>query len=189
MNHSSFVSAVLLSVSIAASSVSGAVIGSYVDNGNGTFTYSYQVDNSSGLFDVAAWSLEFGFAAPDWNPLGVPDGGDVTVPANWFADAGIPVAGASAQDFLSLDEGSDVLRGAQLGGFSFTSTRLPGSIGYAEFSAAGESATGTTFGPTTAVVPEVGSAYLIGLGALMVLALGQLRSRTTAGLAPASAIR
>lgn len=151
---------------------SAALIGSAVFNGDGTFTYSFVVDNTAGSFDVAAWSLELPFAPPDWNPLDVFAGGDVTVPDNWIAFAGIPVTGLAAQDFLSLGPDSDVLVGSVLGGFSFVSSYQPELITYHEFSAFGDAATGSVVGPGPVPIPEprAFSAYLLGL-ALVALAV------------------
>src|SRR5688572_22010579 len=90
----------------------GAVSGTSSLNPDGSYTYSYIVDNTAGTFDISLWSLEFDFLTPDWNQLDVPSGGDVAVPSSdWFASAGIPVTGLSAQDFLSLFPLSDVLTG------------------------------------------------------------------------------
>ena len=173
------------------STASGDVIGSSADNGDGTFTYSYVVDNSAGSFDVAAWSLEFGFAFPDWNQKSVLDGGDVEVPnAHWFAEPGTPVTGLSTQDFLTIDPDGVVPVGAKLDGFSFTSAHGPGLITFYEFSAAGDFATGTAIGPMGAVsVPEPCTASLIAAGASMALAAGGRRRRTASHLAGSSAGR
>src|SRR5690349_542371 len=93
----------------AATPVFGNIVESDMLNADGTVTYFYQVDNVNGSFDVAAWSLEFGFTTPDWNQTETASGGGVTVPnSHWIADPGIPVIGQSAQDFLSLDLGGDV---------------------------------------------------------------------------------
>ena len=141
----------------AAPSAPGEITGSFVLNGDGTITYFYQVDNSSGLFDVSQWSLDFDFAAPDWDPVDTFSGGDVTVPdLLWIADGGDSVSGASAQDFLAVDAAADVLVGTVRGGFSFTSSLPPGRVTYHEFSAQGDSASGTTVGPT-GVIPEASS--------------------------------
>jgi len=156
------------------------IIGSFVLNGDGTVTYFYQVDNRGGLFDVAQWSLEFDLAAPDWNPLDVASGGSVSVPDPiWVAGPGIPVLGQSAQDFLSLDPTGDVLVGDILGGFSFTSTYLPGVVTYYEFSALGDSVSGTTIGPVP-VIPEAGG-WAWGLAATTGIAFATVlrRSRST----------
>lgn len=157
---------------------SATIIGTVVDNGDGTHTYSYEVDNSAGAFDVAVWSLEFAFAAPDWDQLDTFSGGDVSVPnADWFADAGIPVAGLSAQDFVSLDPAGDVLIGNTLAGFSFTSAYQPGLVDWAEFAATGASASGRTIGPVVHAVPAPGSGLLwVGAGALMILLAPRRRS-------------
>ncbi len=160
------------------------VLGSFVIHGDGTVTYFYNVDNSAGLFDVAAWSLEFDVGAPDWNPLDVFSGGDVAVPDPiWFADLGVPITGASAQDFLSLDPTGDVAVGSMLAGFSFTSSFLPGPVTYHEFSASGESATGTTIGPATlaTTIPEAGG--WVGASGLAVLTLLGMKLRWRAAAA------
>ena len=156
----------------AAGTASATIIGAVVDNGDGTYTYSYEVDNTAGAFDVAVWSLDFAFAAPDWDQLDTFSGGDVGVPnPDWFADVGTPVAGLSAQDFVSLDPAADVLVGNTLAGFSFTSTYQPGLVDWAEFAASGESAGGRTIGPVSARdVPASGGGLLwVGAGALMIL--------------------
>ena len=141
----------------AATPVFGNIVESDMLNPDGTVTYFYEVDNASGSFDIAAWSLEFGFPTPDWNQTETASGGAVTVPnAHWIADPGIPVSGQSAQDFLSLDPGGDIGRGQKLNGFSFTSRFLPGSISYAEFSADGSVVSGQTTGPVAGAVPESG---------------------------------
>lgn len=152
--------------------ISAEIIGSFVLNADGTVTYTYQVDNTAGLFDIAAWSLEFDFASPDWIPLDSLSGGDVDIPnALWFADAGIPILGSSAQDFLSLDPAGDVLVGDLLAGFSFTSHFQPGTVTFHEFSAIGDSFSGSTVGPVapTVAVPEGGTwiagQFLVGLAA------------------------
>ena len=140
------------------------IIGSSTYNGNGTFTYSYTVDNTAGAFDIVLFSLEFNFLSGqiDWDQLDVARGGDVTVAnANWVAQAqaGIPITGLSSQDFLSLAPAGDVLIGTSLSGFSFISALAPGSLTYFyEFSASADTATGTTVGPVASLaVPDTGS--------------------------------
>jgi hypothetical protein len=137
-------------------SVKAGIVGSDVINNDGTMTYSYTINNSGNTFSVAEWSLEFGFLLPDWNQLDIFSGGDVTVPnAGWFADAGTPITGKSAQDFISLGSEDDVAAGQSLTGFSFTSRILPGTVTFEEFSADGKSLFGTTVGPVS-TVPEGG---------------------------------
>jgi hypothetical protein len=151
-----------------ATAAHATIVGSHVVNGDGTVTYSYTVDNSGGLFDVSAWSLDFLFATPDWDPFDVFSGGGVDVPAaDWFASPGTPVTGLSAEDFLSLSPLGDVLIGGMLGGFSFSSSFLPGIVSYHEFSATGESNRGTTIGPT-ASVPDGGEWLALIAGATLV---------------------
>ena len=169
--------ALVLFVSPAAALAS--VIGSALDNGDGTFTYSYTVDNSLGSFDVSAFSLDLPLANHDWDPNDTGIGGDVTVPFNWIAAEGIPVTGLFAQDFISLDPSSDVLVGAKLGGFSFKSTLQPGTVTAYEFSAFGDSSTGSTTGPARAV-PEPRAALVFSLGLLLVAFHLNRRARESA---------
>jgi hypothetical protein len=173
--------ALTAALSLAAAPAGAAVIGSALDNGDGTFTYSFEVDNGLGDFDIAAWSLEFDFPMLDWDPADIAGGGDVTVPdPNWIAGLGIPVSGQSAQDFLSLSPDTDVLVGASLTGFSFTSAHAPGTVIYREFSAFGDSATGSTTGPgprTAPPVPEPGAISTFASG--LVLVAAALRRRTS----------
>ena len=168
-------------LSLAAAPAGATVIGSALDNGDGTYTYSFEVDNTSGDFDVVAWSLDLDFAPLDWDPLDVAAGGDVSVPdPNWIASLGIPVAGQSAQDFLSLDPSSDVLAGSTLAGFSFKSSHLPDVVTYYEFSAFGDSASGTTTGPgprSAPPIPEPGAIWTFASG--LVLVAAALRRRTS----------
>jgi hypothetical protein len=168
-------------VMAASEPASAMITSSFVANGDGTVTYSYEVDNSTGLFDVAAWALEFNLPSPDWNQLDSLSGGDVSVPnASWFADAGIPVTGLSAQDFISLDPSSDVLAGAILGGFSFTSSFQPGPVTFHEFSALGDVISGTTIGPVIALADGRSRMGTLALAALAVGAMGlwQRRAKT-----------
>jgi hypothetical protein len=146
----------LFAASVPASAI---VVGSFVDNGNGTFTYSYEIDNSGGAFPVAAWSLEFGFTTPDWDSLDTLSGGDVSVPnANWFAIGGNLPGGEAIQDFLTLSSVAEVPIGQTLLGFSFTSEFAPGLVDFTEFSAGGDFNIGSTIGPVPAsAVPEAGS--------------------------------
>jgi hypothetical protein len=160
----------------ASASALGNIVGSDVLNADGSVTYSFIVDNSSGSFNVAAWSLEFGFPMPDWNQVDISFGGNVTVPTvpipGWSADGGTPVVGLSAQDFLSLGPSSDVAIGQTLLGFSFTSKFLPGTITYFEFSAEGDSHSGMTIGPVNAVPEGNGPLEAIALGAIAVFVAG-----------------
>lgn len=156
----------------------GNIIGSDTLNSDGSVTYSYVIDNSTGSFDIAAFSLEFGFSNADWNQFDVFSGGKVEVAnANWFAGAGTPVVGQSAQDFLALAASADVPAGQTLTGFSFTSRFLPGIITYDEFSANGASTTGTTVGPAQAVPEGGGGLEAIALGAIITFAAGTRASR------------
>jgi hypothetical protein len=161
----------------------GLINGSFVVNGDNSVTYSYEVDNSGGSFDIAIWALEFSIV-PDWNQLDAPFG-DVTVPnQDWVASAGIPASGLTAQDFLSLGAVGDVLINSTLSGFSFTSVFLPGPIEYHEFSATGESATGQTIGPAVApaAVPDSSSRAIEAMALIFLAAVsaGRKLNRGTA---------
>jgi len=170
----------LLVLTLTAPNTNAAVQGTATDNGNGTYTYDFTVDNSGGNFDIFAWSLEFNFGLPDWNQNDTPIGGDVTVPnSGWAAQAGTPTTGLSAQDFLSLDPSTDVLAGSMLSGFSFTSAFPPGEVSYNMFSPLGESGSGTTVGPAlvTGRVPDSGPG-LVGFAVIgLLLIAGAARER------------
>jgi hypothetical protein len=159
------------------------IVGSSVLNLDGSYTYSYTVDNTSGAFDISFWSLEFDFAAPDWDQADTVAGGGVTVPnAEWFAMAGTPVSGLSAQDFLSLSPSTDVLAGTSLSGFSFTSWLAPSLVTFAEYDAFGSNSTlGSTVGPSSAparAVPEGSGPYAL-MAALFLAGSTFLRRKGT----------
>ena len=143
------------------SNTHATVIGSALDNNDGTVTYSYEVDNSLGNFDISVWSLEFKII-PDWDQVDTLGGGDVEVPnLDWFADVGIPNVGLAAQDFNSFDK---IVMGDLLGGFSFTSSFAPGNVTYFEFGSSGESFVSTTVGPSVLAVPEPSTWALLVFG-------------------------
>jgi hypothetical protein len=149
-----------------------SITGSANANADGTYTYSYTVDNSSGRFDLAAWSLEFNFPTPDWDQFDAPTG-DVQVPLGWGAQPGIPVTGLSAQDFFTLSPNDDVKVNSTLNGFSFTSRFQPGTVLFSEFAeATGAANSGSVVGPaaTTQTVPDSGTGFgLIALGTIATL--------------------
>ena len=171
---------IALAANVAVATASATIVGSHVFNGDGTVTYSFVVDNSSGAFDVAAFSLEFGFSTPDWNQADTLSGGAVGVPtADWFAEAGTPVTGQSAQDFLSLNVPGEIKAGHTLTGFSFTSRFLPGTISFHEFSAAARCLNGTAIGPVSSVPDGGGTLGLLAVAALAVFGLGTRPLRKT----------
>jgi len=164
----------------------GNVIGTSTANLDGSYTYFYVVDNTAGAFDISSWSLDFAFAAPDWNQADVGSGGSVAVASvDWLAGPGIPVVGLSAQDFLSLGPWSDVLIGTSVDGFSFTSWFAPGSVTFSEFDAFGESSNqGKTVGPSARIdtVPEGGGSYSL-LAAAFLAGCAYARRRVARPLA------
>lgn len=133
------------------------VIGTASPNPDGSYTYSYTIDNRFGTFDVISMSLEFAVPAfeIDWDQLDAPSGGGVSVPnLNWIAQAGFPTLGLSSQDFFSLVPLSDVRIGEILPGFSFVSRHRPGNIDYyIEYGSRSETETGFTLGPVYSPVP------------------------------------
>lgn len=160
--------------------VHASVVGTSALNADGSYTYSYTVDNTAGLFDIAIWSLDFDFTTPDWDQNDTFIGGGVTVPdENWFAMAGTPTVGASTQDFISLTGG--ILVGTSVDGFSFTSWFAPGTVTFSEFDALGsDSAVGTTVGPSqsgSATVPEGPGPYAM-MTAALILGAGLVRRKT-----------
>ena len=137
----------------------GDILGNVQDNQNGTYTYSYTIDNDTG-FDIFAFSLHFDIPAAqlDWHQVDVSFGGAVVVPPGsapnfetaWVAAPGVPFVGQSAQDFFAFDlfGAGDVLPGNTLGGFSFTSSFPPTQIVVSlESGPFGDSQVGTTVGP------------------------------------------
>jgi hypothetical protein len=156
----------------------GNVVGTYTDNNDGTVTYFYKVDNRFGLQDVAMFSLEFAFAAPDWNTDDEPAGGDVKVPNDWFASLGIPIGGLSAQDFAGFVPGAEVTMGAILSGFSFTSSFRPGMVNWFEFPASGGlAAAGTTIGPAASHSLPESNLWAEGIALTALLAFGAIGRR------------
>ncbi len=163
-----------------AAQASAALMGTVTPVGGGRYNYQYTVNNLAGTYPISSWSLEFGFAiaAMDWNPAAVSSGGDVIVPLglpgtaldDWDADLGIPIVGKSAQDFVALGPAgqADVAVGAQLSGFSFTSSYAPGTSTYYQYGPSGQTSFGTVVAPIQA--PEPSTAVLLvfcGMGTLM----------------------
>jgi len=142
---------------MAALPLRAGIIGTSAPNPDGSYTYSYEVANPSDVFSISYWSLEFNFATPDWDQADNFAGGGVTVPdAQWWAMAGIPVSGLSAQDFLSLSPYADVWAGSRLSGFSFTSWFAPGMVTFTGFAPHGSAFTqGSTVGPSSVGAPAV----------------------------------
>lgn len=146
-------------------------------NPGGTYTYEYTVRNPLGApDDIWAWSL--GLNVMDWDPLDVFAGGDVEVPAStlfWIAQAGVPVGTAYAQDFVSLLPAEDILRGTDLGVFSFTSAFPPDTVPVTLFGPTGAAWLENTVGPTA--IPESGAAGVV-IGAAVVGLAGWKIRRT-----------
>jgi len=169
-----------LCLCLLASTSPGAITSTAINNGNGTYTYTYTIDNLAGSSPVGLFSLEFDFV-PDWNPLDTLAGGDVSVPnSDWIAESGVPLTGVAAQDFIASPQ-ADVPVGSTQSGFSFTSTKAPGTSIWRIFDLfGGGSTSGTTTGPSASGggphdVPEGGIGWL-GCGLLVgLLALTQLR--------------
>jgi hypothetical protein len=155
-----------------------SLVGVATDNGNGTYTYSYTVDNSAGAFPVVAFTLDFPFAssAIDWN-----QSTGVVTPAGWVGFPGIPTTGLSAQDFLSTSPAADVAVGSTLGGFSFTTAHPPVTIPYITFGASGQTQAGTIVGAGPTAVPEPGTA-LAALLLISIVAARPLRRTTRPAL-------
>ena len=146
-------------LNLAGLELKGDILGTVQDNQNGTYTYSYAIDNNTG-FDIFAFSLHMDIPAAqiDWNQNDITSGGDVTVPTGsapnfetaWLAAAGIPFVGQSAQDFIAFDlfGAGDVTPGNSLNGFSFTSSFPPTLIVVSlESGPFGDSQVGSTVGP------------------------------------------
>ncbi len=143
-------------VLIISGSANAFIIESHIMNPDGTYTYTYLIDNTPmegiAAFDIMSWSLEFPII-PDWNQndaSSVPAGGVIVPNSGWTALSGTPITGQSAQDFVSLSASFEVETGQQLGGFSFTSSFAPGSIAFYEFGVDAQTNSGVTIGP----IPE-----------------------------------
>lgn len=167
----------LLSLALSIGSPAQVLLGTATSNGNGTYTYAYTVDNVSGAFAVASFTLDFTLdpSEIDWDQLSTFDGGDVQVPSlDWYA-VGDYGTGPSSQGFLSQTPSSDVPKGATLSGFSFVSAHPPGTVDYLIEGPGIETALGNVAGPVA--VPEPSTlGCLTGLG-LLGWVIGQRRIR------------
>ena len=160
----------ILSASVVVSTQANAIIiGTSTDNLDGTWTYEYVIDNTSGSFDIDAFALQFDFDPDDvvgFNPLDTFSGGDVNVPnLDWVSDPNF--SGNNTLDFTDLDAllfgGFGVVAGDSLSGFSFTLAMAPTMVTWTAFDTivTGSSISGSTVGPGSASVPDSASTGLL----------------------------
>ena len=155
------------------------VTGSATLNGDGTYTYSYEIDNTFGTFDVIGWTLELSLLPTeiDWDPNDIVFGGDVTVPSRLVRPEQRFQVWAAVRRRISFRLGAtgDVPAGQTLSGFSFTSAFAPVSTAFTlEFGALGESLRGSTIGPgRAAAVPDKAPSVLLLSFACAALGLGR----------------
>ena len=126
------------------------------DAGTGLFNYSYSVTNNGPAFDVAILNVP---VAHNSNLLSL------------LAPTGFGISFDPGVDIVSFFEDSDpgttqtFSPGSTNGLFRFSTTFAPGTVTFDALDAGGNTYTGTTQAPTTAV-PEPSAILLAGLGVL-----------------------
>lgn len=124
------------------------------DAGTSLYTYSYSVMNNGPTFDLAILNVP---VAPDSNLMSL------------LAPTGFGISFDPGVGIVSFFEDSDPATtqifspGSTNGLFKFTSTFAPGTVTFDSLDAGGNTFTGSTQAPTTAV-PEPGTIFLVGLG-------------------------
>ena len=126
------------------------------DIGTGLYNYAYSVTNNGPTFDIAILNVP---VAPASNLLSL------------LAPTGFGISFDPGVGIVSFFEDSDpgttqtFSPGSTRGLFRFSSTFAPGTVTFDALDAIGDTYTGTTQAPTTAV-PEPGTLLLAGLGVL-----------------------
>lgn len=126
------------------------------DSGTSLYTYSYSVTNNGPTFDLAILNVP---VAPASNLMSL------------FAPTGFGISFDPGVGSVSFFEDSNpgttqtFSPGSTNGLFRFSTTFAPGTVTFDALDAGGNSYTGTTQAPTTAV-PEPGTVLLVGLGFL-----------------------
>jgi hypothetical protein len=125
--------------------------------GGGQYLYQLSVDNTGGAEPLGGLNVLHGDSV-----FGLDGSSTVGAPAGWLYFAPVPGL-VDDLDYFSLSSPTEIPIGGTLGGFSFVSTRHPGSLGPTDFAVegiGGDSATQIDLGYAE-LVPEPSSFLLL----------------------------
>jgi hypothetical protein len=154
----------LASLMFLASVARAGFIATPIVTGVGPYTYSYSIANVS---DDPIFEISF-----------IADGAitNIISPSGWAAGT-LPVGSETSVTWVSTDIPFDIVKNANLSGFSLMSSAPPGSVVFTARTESFATDSTTTTGPVTpATVPEPGTAFLL-LPAVIALSIKHARVR------------